>query len=75
MAKKPNLKELEKRMEKGDPSFTITGEEYLAKTGADFPKNKSYATNKSAIAALAKAHGYRLKVKPLEITFEKVEGE
>lgn len=73
MAKKPNLKELEKRMGKGDSSFTITGEEYRAKTGADFPKNKSYATNKSAIAKSAKTYGYRLKVKPLEITFEKVE--
>ena len=55
-------------------SFTITGEYYRAKTGADFPKNKSYATNKSAIATLAKDHGYCLKVKSLEITFEKVEG-
>lgn len=73
MAKKPNLKELEQMMSKGKTSFTITGEQYREKTGADFPKNKSYAANKSAIAALAKTYGYRLKVKPLEITFEKVE--
>ena len=70
--RKPKLGILEKELQKGK-SFTLTDEQYLSKTGADFPKNRSYARTKSAVAKLAHKHGYIIRIIPKQIHFIKEE--
>lgn len=71
--KKPNLDILKKMMEKGE-SFELTDQEYKKKTTADFPKNKYYAENRSAIARAAKEYGYQIQIIPRRIQFNKMIG-
>ena len=68
--KKPNLETIENRLKQGQ-DFELTGEEYRKQTGADFPKNKSYAKNKSAVANLSREHGYIIEIIPMRIIFRK----
>ncbi len=68
---KPKFDTIIKMME-GGKSFELTSQEYKKKTGADFPKDKSYAERRSAMAKRAKAYGYSLEVIPLHIKFKKI---
>ena len=68
--KKPRLDEIEKQLERGK-GFELTSEQYKNLTEADFPKSKSYAENRSAVAKLAKQYGFQVRVIPLRIVFEK----
>lgn len=64
----PKLGPIIKLMESGK-NFELTGQQYRKKTGADFPKKKSYAENQSAVAKRAAEYGYRIEVIPQRIRF------
>ena len=68
--KKPKLDEIEKELRKGR-NFSLTDEQYLAKTGAQFPQRKSYAQRNSAVAKKAREYGFRVVVIPKIIKFER----
>lgn len=57
MSKRPKLDELDYLFEAGE-DFQITSTEYESKTGVPLPKGKSYLLNNSALARMAKEHGY-----------------
>ena len=60
MAKKPNFSELKKLFE-ANKDFELTDAQYEKKTGAPLPKNKYYTITNSALAKLAKIHGYSIE--------------
>ena len=70
--KKPNLKEIERRLAYGD-NFSLTDEQYKKRTGLALPKRKSYLEKDSAVAKLAKSQGYSIKVQERTIFFVKGE--
>lgn len=70
----PNLAKIEKMLDKGE-DFSLTMEQYKQKTGADFPKDKHYAENKSAIAKKAEDRGFKVVVIPSHIEFKKMTGQ
>ena len=67
---KPELSKIIEMMERGG-DFELSNQQYKNKTGADFPKNKSYAERNSAVAKRAAAYGYYVKVIPQRIVFKK----
>ncbi len=68
---KPNLEKIIQMMEKGS-DFKLTSQQYKKKTNSDFPKYKSYAEKRSAVAKKAQEYGYRIEVVPQQIKFLKV---
>lgn len=68
---KPNLEKIIQMMDRGS-NFELTSQQYKKKTNADFPKDKSYAEKRSAVAKIAHKHGYRIEVIPQQIKFLKV---
>lgn len=64
--KNPNLTPIEEKLKQGQ-NFELTSEQYKNQTGADFPKNKSYAKNKSAVAKLAKEYNFELEFSPMSL--------
>lgn len=67
---RPNFEKLEKQFERGD-DFELTNQQYKSRTGTDFPKDKSYAERKSAVARKAGEYGYQIVVIPQKILFKK----
>lgn len=68
---RPNLEKIERLFEKNE-GFSLTVDQYKQKTGTDFPKEKYYAENRSAIAKKAKEYGFEVLVIPHHIEFRKV---
>lgn len=64
----PDLDPIIKLMRCGK-DFELTSQQYKKKTKADFPKDKSYAEKRSAVAKRAAEHGYRIEVIPQRIRF------
>lgn len=67
---KPDLTKIIKMMESGK-NFELTGQQYKDKTKLDFPKDKSYAEKRSAVARTAAEYGYHIEIVPQRIKFEK----
>lgn len=72
MSKNPDLTEIEKQMEKGE-TFELTTEQYLLSTGINLPQNKSYTENRSAVAKVARVHGFRIRVEEKIIFIKEAE--
>ena len=72
--RRPNLAKIEKMLDKGE-DFSLTMEQCKQKTGADFPKGKNYAENKSAVSKSAKSRGFTVSVIPSHIEFRKIKGQ
>jgi len=70
---RPNLEKIEKLFEKNE-EFSLTVDQYRQKTGINFPKEKYYAENRSAIAKKAKEYGFKVFVIPQNIEFRKTGG-
>ena len=70
MAKRPNLSKVELLFKEGR-SFKLSREQYIEKTGADIPQEKSYTENKSAIAKMAKNYNFSTEVIPEILIFTK----
>lgn len=68
---KPKFEKIIKIMERGK-DFVLSAQQYREKTGADFPKNKSYAENESAAAKVAAEYGFRIRFVPAQIYFERI---
>ena len=68
--RKPNLLQIIELLEKGK-DFELTNQQYKKKTEADFPKDKSYAEKRSAVAQIAAKYDYRIEVIPQRILFIK----
>lgn len=67
---RPNLEKIDNLLLSGE-SFSLTETQYQKETDANLPKNCYYLRNKSAIAKLAKKHGYIIKIKERTIIFER----
>lgn len=67
----PNFEKIEALLEKTE-EFSLTVAQYKQKTGANFPKEKYYAENRSAIAKKAKEYGFKVVVVPQCIEFKKI---
>ena len=65
-----NLEKIEKLLEKNE-EFSLTLDQYRQKTGIDFPKDKYYAENRSAIAKKAGEYGFKVFVVPQHIEFRR----
>ena len=72
--KRPKFDNLISLMKKGK-NFELSNEQYLRKTGAEFPKRKSYAEKNSAVSACAKQYGYVVTVIPQKILFTRIENK
>lgn len=71
MAVQPKFDKIIELFQKGR-NFELTAEQYKSKTGAEFPKGKSYAEKRSAVAKRATEYGYEITVVPLRIQFRKI---
>lgn len=69
---KPNLSEIERRLNYGD-DFSLTDAQYKKQAGLALPKRKDYLEKKSAVAKLAKTFGFSIKVQEKTIFFIKGE--
>lgn len=69
--KNPKLGKIINLMERG-ADFDLTNQQYKTKTGAEFPKSKSYAEKRSAVARTAKEYGFQIEVIPQKIKFRKL---
>lgn len=67
---KPNLSKIIELLDKGQ-DFELTNQQYKYKTGLDFPKNNSYAKNKSSVAKMAARYDYIIEIIPQRILFKK----
>lgn len=67
----PKLHSIDILLKKGE-DFSLTLAQYRQKTGADFPKEKYYAENRSAIAKKAKEYGFKVVVIPQYVEFKKI---
>ena len=68
---KPNLSSFELLFQSGK-SFSITEEQYFKESGLNFPQ-QPYLQKSSALAKMAKAYGYEIKVKNVVVFCEKKE--
>jgi len=67
---RPNLSKIVDLLDKGE-NFELTNQQYKKKTGLDFPKNNSYAKNKSSVAKMAARYNYIIEIIPQKILFKK----
>jgi len=74
MGRRPKMSAIEKRLEEGK-DFVINRNEYISLTGIDIPQNPYYTAKKSAVAKLAKEHGFEIQVIPEQLKFVNVEGQ
>lgn len=61
MATRTKLKKLDHLFNKGS-TFQLTNSQYEKLIGENLPKEKWYLENRSAVATVAKEHGYQLKM-------------
>lgn len=52
--------------------FSITESQYKKNTGRDLPKNPYYLKRSSALAEVAKMHGFLIEVNERTINFKKI---
>ena len=71
MSTRPNLIQIEKRMQNGK-NFTLTRADYIKLTGVDIPQDKYYTERRSAVARRARDNGYVIEVIPEKLVFKKV---
>lgn len=69
--KRPNLLPIIELLEKGE-DFELTNQQYKKKTDVDFPKDKYYAKNRSAVAKIAAKYNYKIEIIPQRVQFVKI---
>ena len=67
---KPNLEKIDTLLLSGQ-NFSLTETQYQKETNATLPKDFYYLKNRSAVAKLAKRHGFSIKIQEKTILFEK----
>lgn len=67
---KPNLSSIDTLLSAGK-DFSLTETQYHKETDVDMPKDFYYLKTRSAIAKLAKKHGYKITIKEKTLMFEK----
>lgn len=66
----PNLSAIDALLSAGK-NFALTEKQYQKETLATMPKDFYYLKNRSAVAKLAKRHGFKIVIQEKTILFEK----